>query len=65
VRVEFIVDTAGYVVNPVIIDSTHPGFNGPALEGVRKWKFRPGMKAGRKVNTRMQVPIVFRVVENK
>ena len=64
VHVEFVVDTAGYVINPVIVDTTHVGFNEAALTGVGKWKFRPGMKGGRKVNTRMLVPIVFRIVED-
>jgi len=35
-----------------------------AYDGVRQWRFRPGMKGGRKVNVRMQVPIVFRIVED-
>ncbi len=65
VQVEFIVDSAGYVLDPLVIDSTHQGFNDAAVEGVRKWRFRPGMKAGRKVNTRMRVPIVFRLVEGE
>jgi len=31
---------------------------------VSRWQFRPGMKAGKKVNTRMRVPLIFRVIEN-
>lgn len=58
-RIEFIVDTEGRVVNPVVISTTQPGFEDAALAGVSKWKFRPGWKAGRKVNTRMGVPMVF------
>jgi periplasmic protein TonB len=63
VRVEFIVDTQGAVVNAFVVDSTHPDFSDAALAGVRKWRFRPGVKSGRKVNTRMQVPIVFRTLD--
>lgn len=63
VRVQFIVDTNGLVVNPVVVDTTHTGFNDAALVGVSKWKFRPGWKAGRRVNTRMEVPIVFKITE--
>ncbi len=58
-RIEFIVDTDGRVINPVVISTTQPGFEEAALSGVSKWKFRPGWKAGRKVNTRMGVPMVF------
>lgn len=65
VRVEFIVDTTGTVLNPVAVSSTHPGFNDAACVGVSKWKFRAGMRGGRKVNTRMQVPIVFRLLDNE
>jgi periplasmic protein TonB len=61
VRVQFIVDSDGHVVNPVVIDSTHSGFNDAAMQGVSKWKFRAGMKGGRRVNTRMEVPILFKV----
>jgi len=32
-------------------------FERPALDGVVRWKFRPGMKLGRKVNTRVIQPI--------
>jgi protein TonB len=60
VVIEFIVDVTGRVLDPVIFESTHHGFNDAALAGVSRWKFRPGMKTGRKVNTRMRVPIVFK-----
>jgi hypothetical protein len=30
---------------------------------VSRWKFRAGIKAGRKVNTRMRVPIVFKILD--
>jgi protein TonB len=59
VRVEFIVSTEGRVVNPVVVHTTASGFEEAALTGVAKWRFRPGWKGGRKVNTRMAVPIVF------
>ncbi|MBI5772100.1 MAG: TonB family protein [Verrucomicrobia bacterium] len=62
VKVEFIVDTEGKVLNPVVIESTHPGFDEAAALGVSKWKFRAGWKNGRKVNTRMQVPIIFKLI---
>jgi protein TonB len=63
VRVEFVVDTEGRVHNPFVVESTHPGFDEAAMTGVMRWKFRPGFKNGRKVNTRMQVPIVFKIVD--
>lgn len=59
VTVEFIVDVNGVVLDPVARESTHHGFDEAALSGVSRWKFRPGIRAGRKVNTRMRVPIIF------
>lgn len=52
VVVEFIVDTQGNVREPVIVRSTHPGFEQAALDAVLKWKFKPGKKGGAAVNTR-------------
>ncbi len=63
VRVEFIVDTEGRVLNAFAVSSTHSGFEEAAVSGVSRWKFRPGIKAGRKVNTRMQVPILFKFAD--
>jgi len=63
VRVEFIVDTEGRVMSPVVIESTNTAFNDTAANGVLKWKFRAGVRGGRRVNSRMHVPIVFRVID--
>jgi len=63
VRVGFIVNVNGDVVLPYIVNSTHRGFERAALEAVSKWKFKPGMRGGRKVNTRVEQPIDFKVVE--
>lgn len=65
VTVGFIVDAKGGVVAPYVVESSHPGFELAATAGVEKWKFRPGVKGGRKVNARMQVELRFKVVETK
>jgi protein TonB len=59
VIVEFIVDEHGVVLSPIVFETSHHGFDDAALAGVARWKFRPGIHHGRKVNTRMRVPIVF------
>lgn len=64
VRVQFIVDVEGRVLDPVVIETTHQGFDGAAIAAVSKWKFRPGVRGGRKVNTRMIVPIIFSLTEH-
>jgi protein TonB len=61
--VEFIVDVEGRVLSPVVTASSFPGFEDAAMAGVSRWRFRPGMRSGRKVNTRMSVPIIFRLKE--
>lgn len=59
VTVAFIVDSLGNVVEAYAVKSTQREFESPAVQAVMKWKFKPGRKGGRAVNTKMQVPIVF------
>ncbi|MBI2512302.1 MAG: TonB family protein [Opitutae bacterium] len=59
VRVSFIVDAEGNVREPKVVDSSDYAFEAAAVRGVQRWKFRPGMKGGRKVATLMEVPIRF------
>ncbi|WP_334319086.1 TonB family protein [Termitidicoccus mucosus] len=59
VTISFVVDKKGDVTNPVVVRSNNPGFEEAAIEAVLKWKFKPGIKDGKPVNTRMQVPIIF------
>ncbi|WP_161554670.1 TonB family protein [Ereboglobus luteus] len=59
VTIRFFVDESGDVVDPVIIRSNHSGFEQAAIDAVLKWKFKPGIKDGKAVKTRMQIPLVF------
>jgi TonB family protein len=59
VSVGFIVDPTGSVQNASVVNSTHQDFNAAALAAVDKWKFKPGMKNGQPVRTRLEVTIVF------
>ncbi|HVZ63826.1 MAG TPA: TonB family protein [Lacunisphaera sp.] len=61
VRLGFIVTAQGDVILPYVVNSSHRGFERPAIEAVLKWKFKPGMRGGRKVNTRVEQPINFTV----
>lgn len=63
VLVGFIVDSKGMVREAYPIRSTHREFEAPAVQAVSKWRFRPGKKGGRAVNTRMQIPIVFSITD--
>lgn len=64
VIIEFIVDTQGRAVNAVAAETTQPGFEEAAIVGVQRWRFRPGIRGGRKVNTRMRVPIQFTILDS-
>jgi len=59
VTVIFVVDANGRVANAKVEKSTDPAFDKPALDAVRKWKFEPAMKEGRKVSAKMRAPIRF------
>ena len=61
--VEFIVDSNGAVKNCTVVESSRPEFGASAVEAVSQWKFLPGIKGGRNVNTRLRVPIVFALNE--
>lgn len=63
VIVEFIVDTDGNVRNAFAVRSSQREFETAAVQAVSKWKFRPGKKGGRVVNTRMQQPISFSLAD--
>lgn len=64
VLVEFIVDANGDVRNAFAVRSTQREFETSAVQAVSKWKFKPGRKGGRSVNTRMQQPISFSLAED-
>ena len=63
--VAFIVDADGQVQEAESVNSTDPAFAAAAVAAVQEWKFQPGLKDGIPVNTRLQVPIVFRVNAEK
>ena len=65
VEVEFIVDIEGRVLNAFVVDTSDLRFNDAAIAGVSKWRFRAGMKGGRRVNIRMRVPIIFRLMDEE
>ena len=59
VNVVFIVDENGNVKRPSIEKSSNREFNENALKAVRQWKFEPGEKDGKKVKTRVRLPLAF------
>ena len=62
VTVGFIIDTEGMPRDLYVMSSTDKAFEEPAMIAVSKWRFKPGIRNGRRVNTRMSVPINFDMV---
>lgn len=63
VVVEFVVTAEGRVTDAIVVRSTNPLFEEPALEAIRKWTFEPGRVDGKPVNTKLQLPIGFQMSE--
>lgn len=61
VTILFILDQEGRAEEARVERSSRPEFEKPALDAVRKWKFKPGMKDGQAVRTYMKLPIRFRI----
>lgn len=57
--VDFVVDPDGKVQAAHAVSFTHKDFAAAAVAAVNQWRFKPGVKNGRPVNTHMLVPIVF------
>jgi len=57
----FVLDEDGRVDDPRIESSSRPEFERPALDAVRKWKFKPGEKEGAPVKTYMRLPMRFKI----
>ena len=56
----FIVRDDGTTSNITVQRSDNPAFEEPAIRAVRKWRFEPGEKDGKAVNTRVRIPIPFK-----
>ena len=59
VSVIFVVDAAGKVLDPRAEKSSHLAFEKPAVEAVRRWKFEPAIKSGKRVACKMRVSVRF------
>jgi len=59
VLLRFIVDNRGDVTDVEVVSADHAEFGKAASEAMLRWKFKPGMKNGRRVNTRMEMPMSF------
>jgi TonB family protein len=55
------VNEKGLVQNPRVLRGLGMGLDQKAIEAVMKWRFRPGMKAGKPVTVLAQVEVNFRL----
>lgn len=61
VHVSFIVDVDGRAKQIEFVESTSLIFNAPAVEAVRKVRFKPAIRKGKAVRVRMALPVRFRL----
>jgi periplasmic protein TonB len=59
VALSIVIDDRGIVSKCEVIKSTEPAFEKPALDAVKKWRFKAAEKGGKKVWTRVQLPLQF------
>jgi len=62
VEVSIIVDADGTVRDARVVHAAGLGLDERALEAVKQWKFKPGMKDGRAVPVYAQVNVTFRLL---
>jgi protein TonB len=59
VMVKCTIDTQGNVIEPQVEKSSNAAFEGPAIEALRKWKFKPAKQDGTPVAIKVSIPIKF------
>jgi protein TonB len=59
VEVEYIIDSNGNVSQVQVIKSSQREFEEPVIRALLRWRYRPGKKGGRVVNTRVSQSIPF------
>src|SRR5688572_4350887 len=59
VMVNCLIDERGNVTDPKIEKSSAAAFEKPALEALKKWKFKPAKQDGTAVSMRVVIPIKF------
>ena len=63
VVLEFVINELGHVEDVLVVSSTHPEFNQPAIEAVSKWQFKPAKKNGQPVKVRASQTIEFNLID--
>jgi len=61
VTVSCLIDEKGNVTEPKIVKATNDAFAEPAIEALKKWKFKPAKKDGEAIAIRVSIPVQFTV----
>lgn len=59
VSIVIVVDESGEVLAAEVAKTTHENFNEPALDAIRRWKFKPAKLDGRPVKVKVTIPVRF------
>ena len=63
VAVSIVIDDTGVVTSTKVVKTSQVEFEEPAIEAVKKWKFKPAQKDGAPVKMKVTVPIKFNLEE--
>ena len=55
------IDVHGDVQNPKIMKCSNDAFAQPALDALRKWKFKPAQRDGANVPIKVTIPVKFTI----
>ena len=55
------IDAQGHVQNATIVGSSYPELEGPALQAVRAWEFRPALRDGKPIELFLNAATRFRI----
>lgn len=61
VTVSCLIDEKGNVTEPKVVKASNDAFTEPAVEALRKWKFKPAKKDGTAIAIRVNIPVQFNV----
>jgi TonB family protein len=62
VTVLIVVDSQGNVSNAIVVKPLGLGLDEKAIETIKTWKFKPGLRNGTPVPVRIMVNVMFRLV---
>jgi protein TonB len=64
VTVKCTIDEKGNVTEPVVEKASNDAFVQPALDALRKWKFKPAKKGGTPIALKVSIPIQFNISDD-